>query len=118
MAFSTEGAPVEMLEESEEDTQIFYFTTFNPSIHYTPPSREFKEHLGFGVYTDIFSRYVWRGLLSSEGAVWQPSISFEAYGVGINVWANFPLIGGPNQGQFNEVDFTLYYHRNFKKLSF
>jgi hypothetical protein len=70
------------------------------------------------VYSDILSRYVWRGLLSSRSWVWQPSFSVDYYGVGFNVWANFPVGPQPDQGEFNEIDFTLYYHKVFRKITF
>lgn len=109
---------VEFEKEGEEEILATLPNTFNPSIHHRRPARKLTKHFGFGVYSDIFSLYVWRGLKSSRGAVWQPSFSLEYYGVGFNVWANFPLTQQPNQGQFNEVDFTLYFHRTFKKINF
>lgn len=114
------GETTELSEAGEPDQESTPVRTvdFNSSIHHRLPTRLKTKHFGFGVYSDILSRYVWRGLLSSEGAVWQPSFSLEYYGVGFNLWANFPLIGGPNQGQFNEVDFTLYYNKEYKKVTF
>jgi hypothetical protein len=49
----------------------------------------------------------------SEGAVWQPSGGIEWRGLGLNLWANFVLDNEPNQGEFNEVDLTLYYNARF-----
>jgi len=105
-------------KESEEGYRAVLPNAFNPSIHHRRPTRTKWEHFGFGVYSDILSRYVWRGLLSSRGWVWQPSLSVEYYGVGFNAWANFPMSAQPNQGQFNEIDLTLYYNHNFKKINF
>ncbi len=65
---------------------------------------------------DFYSQYIWRGIESSQGPVWQPAAAIEGYGVGFSVWGNFVLGDEPNQGQFNEIDLTLYYHRQFKKL--
>jgi len=106
--------------ETEEEmlAEAVLSTTFNPSIHHRRPVRQVADHLGFGVFSDFFSNYVWRGLLSSQGAVWQPSLTVEYYGVGFNVWANLPMTNEPNQGQFNEIDLTLYYNKNYKKINF
>ncbi|MDX1387189.1 MAG: hypothetical protein R3257_06330 [bacterium] len=113
-----DSTEVSAADEIDEEHRAILPNSFNPTIHHRRPSHLKTEHFGLGVYSDIDSRYVWHGLLSSEGAVWQPSFTVEYYGVGFNVWANFPLIGGPNQGQFNEVDFTLYYNKEFKKFTF
>lgn len=67
---------------------------------------------------DFFSQYVSKGLPSSDGAVWQPSITVEAYNVGLSVWSNFVLDDEPNQGQFNEVDFTPYYNLTIGNFNF
>ncbi len=66
--------------------------------------------------SDFYSRYMWHGIPFSQGAVWQPSATVEYHGVGFNVWTNFVLSEDPNQGEFNEVDFTLYYGRTVRKL--
>jgi len=117
-AFGEEPS-VDEFELTEEEVEILATlpNVFNPSIHHRRPARKIKK-FGFGVYSDIFSLYVWRGLKSSRGAVWQPSFSVEYYGLGFNTWANFPLTSQPNQGQFNEVDLTLYFHRIFRKITF
>ncbi len=91
---------------------------FNRSIHHREPTEEVAPHFGAGVYSDFLSEYVWRGLSSSRSAVWQPSFSLEYYGVGFNLWANMPIAPQPNQGQFNEIDLTLYYKNNWKMINF
>jgi len=89
---------------------------YQPSIHLRRPKVKFTEHLAFSVHMDFYSRYVWRGFAASQGPVWQPSFTFSFYGVGISVWANFVMGNEPNQGEFNEVDFYLFYHRKVKNL--
>ena len=67
---------------------------------------------------DFFSKYVSKGLPSSEGPVWQPSISAEYHNVGLSIWANFVLNDEPTQGQFNEVDVLPYYDLKIGNFSF
>ena len=85
-----------------------------------PPKKERKgiaEHLMIGVYSDFMSRYMSKELPDSKGPVWQPSATVEAYGFGLNVWSNFVLNSEPNQGEFNEVDFTPYYTAHIGNLT-
>ncbi len=67
------------------------------------------ENLMFEVTSDFRSLYVSKELRCSRGPVWQPSATVEFYGFGFNVWSNFVLNDEPNQGEFNEVDITVYY---------
>lgn len=67
------------------------------------------EHLMLAFYSNFRSLYMSREYPCSKGPVWQPSATIEAYNVGFNVWSNFVLNDEANQGQFNEVDLTLYY---------
>ncbi|MFH1653855.1 MAG: hypothetical protein ABIE74_07335 [Pseudomonadota bacterium] len=75
------------------------------------------KHLSANVEFDFLSKYVWRGLASSKGFVWQPSATLEFYGFGTTIWGNFVLNDEANQGQFNEIDFIPYYSTEFHKLS-
>lgn len=56
---------------------------------------------------DFNSRYVWRGLAYSQGAVAQPQVSWPWLDYNFSVWGNYVLNKEPNQGQFNEVDLYL-----------
>jgi len=91
---------------------------FNPSRNYTRPVLNFFQAIGFRANFDFKSRYVWNGIPYSEGLVWQPSAAVEAHGFGVSVLGNFVLDDEPNQGQFNEVDFTVYYGTKIKTLEF
>lgn len=82
-----------------------------------PKSKNFKDNFSASVEFDFLSKYIWRGLDSSRGAVWQPSVNAELYGFGVNIWANFPLANEPDQGQFNEIDFVPYYTIDVHGLS-
>jgi len=70
-----------------------------------------------GVEADFNSRYVWHGIAYSDGPVFQPSAWVSAYGLTFSPWANFVLGKEANQGQFNEVDFSLSYEREWKKFT-
>ena len=72
------------------------------------------EHLMLGLYSLFTTKYMSREYPCSIGPVWQPSATIELYKVGFNVWANFVLNNDEaNEGQFNEVDLTLYYTATF-----
>ncbi|MCE9625640.1 MAG: hypothetical protein K8R69_09360 [Deltaproteobacteria bacterium] len=73
--------------------------------------------VSFRFRSDFYSRYLWNGVPYSKGAVWQPSATLEFHGVGVTFWSNFVLGNEANQGQFNEVDITLYYRRSIGKWS-
>ncbi len=89
---------------------------FNSSRNYNRPVLNFIQKLGFRLNSDFHSRYVWNGIAYSNGPVWQPSAQIEFHGFGASVQGNFVLNDEPNQGQFNEVDFTGYYGRKIKKI--
>lgn len=72
--------------------------------------KKFVHHLKLSFFSNFRSRYVSRQYPNSLGPVWQPAGTIELYGLGLNVWANFVLNNEPNQGEFNEVDLTLYYN--------
>lgn len=76
------------------------------------------EHFKLLFESDFFSKYVSKGLPSSEGPVWQPSIAAEYRNVGLSIWANFVLNDEPNQGEFNEVDILPYYNLAIGNFSF
>lgn len=85
-----------------------------------PPSEKregLPENMMIGLYSNFRSTYVSKELPDSKGPVWQPSATVEAYGFGLNVWANFVLNDEPNQGEFNEVDFTTYYTAHIGHLT-
>lgn len=93
-----------------------------PSRHVVevPETKERKgpaEHLKIGLTSDFRSQYVSKELPDSLGPVWQPSATVELYGAGLNVWANFVLSDEPNQGEFNEIDFTTYYTAHIGNLT-
>ncbi|HSE84271.1 MAG TPA: hypothetical protein VLB01_06965 [Thermodesulfobacteriota bacterium] len=72
----------------------------------------------FGTEIDFNSRYVWRGIALSEGAVMQPSVWVSAFNFTFYIWGNFVLNDEPNQGEFNEVELILYYSRGWGNITF
>lgn len=87
-----------------------------PSRHYSRPNPDSWHRVRFQAQSTFSSRYVWNGIPCSRGPVWQPNASLEYRGFGFSVNANFVLSDEPNQGEFNEVDFTAYYGHSIKKL--
>jgi hypothetical protein len=62
------------------------------------------------VEIDYFSSYVWRGLLLTDGPVFQPSVTADYAGFSFNGWASMDLVDvNDNQGRINELDFTAEY---------
>jgi hypothetical protein len=58
-----------------------------------------------GASLDLNSRYIWRGMAWSEGAVLQPSAWTSLMGYNLMVWANYPLRQESGRQGFNEIDF-------------
>jgi hypothetical protein len=69
----------------------------------------------YGGELEIASRYVWRGLELSDGAVAEPLVWASAYGFTLSGWGNMPL-EGTNSGRFDEADATLQYSAEWGKL--
>jgi len=74
--------------------------------------------LNLGFELDFASQYVWRGIALSQGPVLQPSLWTTYRGFTFSIWGNFVLNDEPNQGQLNEVDFTLGYGRRSRHFFF
>lgn len=103
---------------------------YNQSVHQSLPSKYLLEvdptekrdtlieNLKIGLYSDFNSRYMSKEMPFSKGPVWQPSVTFELYGLGLNTWANFVLNDEANQGQFNEVDLIPYYNLEIGNFTF
>lgn len=70
----------------------------------------------YGGETDLNSRYVWRGVQLSDGAVLQPSVWASSHGIEFSVWGNLAADGG-NPGTCNELDLTLGYGTEFKGIA-
>jgi hypothetical protein len=66
--------------------------------------------------SSVFSQYVWRGMLLTNGPVLQNSVTTLWRGAHLNIWTNQDLnsVDG-RRGKFNEVDFDAGYDRSLKK---
>jgi hypothetical protein len=66
----------------------------------------------------LLNRYVWRGLLVTDGPVVQPVVEVEHRGFFVNVWGNMDLddVNG-NEREFNEIDLTFGYSHDFRLVS-
>jgi hypothetical protein len=65
----------------------------------------------WGVDLDLTSRYLWRGLAFSRGAVAQGDLWVSAGGFTASLWGNWDPNPDPGSGRFNEWDATLAYER-------
>ena len=63
--------------------------------------------ISFGAEFDFGSRYVWRGMALSDGAVVQPTAWVSAFGFTFSGWGNMGLQDAQGRGKFDEVDLTL-----------
>jgi hypothetical protein len=81
--------------------------------------------LTFAATLDIYSAYIWHGMIVNDEPVWQPyfglTYSFGDYGsVTADTWMNFDTTGNNSQrhvGGINEIDYTLTYAVNLGDLS-
>lgn len=64
----------------------------------------------FGFDAAFNNKYLWRGLLLTDGPVLQPSATVAWYRFSFNIWGNLDLDDANNMsGEFNEVDYTIDY---------
>jgi len=98
---------------------LYRETLFAKDTHHRRPAgaqRSFR-NLRYRLASYVTTQYVSFGKPFSRGAVWQPSGSIEWKGLGFNIWSNFVINRGPNEGQFNELDLTLYYDIKIDNLT-
>ncbi|MEW6758451.1 MAG: hypothetical protein AB1347_09535 [Acidobacteriota bacterium] len=65
----------------------------------------------WGLDLDLTSRYLWRGLVSSHGAVAQGDVWVSAGGFTASFWGNWDPDPFEGSGRFNELDADLAYER-------
>ena len=73
--------------------------------------------LSGGVETETNSRYVWRGLAFSEGAVQQSSLYCGLAGLTATLWLNHDYNSPSGQVGLNEVDLSVGYEFGVGRLS-
>jgi uncharacterized protein (TIGR02001 family) len=72
----------------------------------------------FGLDFAFVNKYVWRGILLTDGPVFQPAATLGYKGASINIWGNLDLDNvNDNAGEFNEIDLTLDYTHAIKEFS-
>jgi len=78
---------------------------------------EVRPGFSWGAESEACSRYLWRGIPWSEGAVLQPSVLAFSGGWSFEVWANFDLRGGGAERGLNEIDLSLAYEKEWPSLA-
>lgn len=73
-----------------------------------------EEKIKFGLSTDYYGKYIWRGQNINDRSVFQPAVSVSAYGFTGSIWGNMDmtnksLTAPDNAGEFSEFDYTLDY---------
>ena len=73
--------------------------------------------LEFGTDLAFVNKYVWRGMLLTDGPVFQPAATLGYRGASLNVWGNLDLDNAnDNAGEFNEIDLVLDYTHSIKEF--
>jgi hypothetical protein len=73
----------------------------------------------FSAESSVFSQYVWRGMLPTNGPVLQNSATALWRGAHLNLWTNLDLnSANGRRGKFNEVDFDAGYDRSWERAAF
>ncbi len=63
-------------------------------------------------------RYVWRGLILTDGPVIQPSVTVGDEDWSVNIWGNMDVdAANDNKSQFNELDVTLGWGKELGKYA-
>ena len=66
----------------------------------------------------LLNKYVWRGILLTDGPVLQPAVTFSTGHIKFNTWANVDLDQANGQASdINELDYTLDYTFSFSSHS-
>jgi hypothetical protein len=71
-----------------------------------------------GFESDLASRYIWRGLAFSSGAVTQNSIWFTKWGLTASLWSNYDIGSADVNPRLNEFDLGLAYESSFHNFDF
>jgi uncharacterized protein (TIGR02001 family) len=72
----------------------------------------------FAVDLAFVNKYVWRGMLLTDGPVFQPGATLGYKGASISVWGNLDLDNVNDlSGEFNEIDLVLDYTHSIKEFS-
>jgi hypothetical protein len=89
-----------------------------PQVAAPAPSEEPESNsVTYGFEADFNSRYLWRGISFSRGAVFQPSVWVNSGPYKALIWANMNMADEANQGEFNEVDYVIGYTHEIKYVT-
>ena len=72
-----------------------------------------SSHVTSGFESDLASRYIWRGLAFSSGAVTQNSIRFTKWGLTCSMWSSYDFGSKAVNPRLNEFDLGLLYESSF-----
>jgi hypothetical protein len=70
----------------------------------------------FSVDLSYMSKYVWRGAVLDENAVFQPSLTGGMGNLSVNLWGNMNLDTENSPRHLNEWDYTVDYSASFDKI--
>lgn len=73
--------------------------------------------LAIGAEATFDSRYTWRGIALSRGAVLQPAAYLTVRGLTFEFWSNFDLEPENLQRHYNETDLTVSYKKEWGRFS-
>jgi len=75
--------------------------------------------VSFGANAAFNSKYIWRGFNVNDDPVFQPDVWLSYKGLTLDVWGNMDLTDiHDNEGEFNEIDYTVDYSWDWNKLGF
>lgn len=73
--------------------------------------------LEYGFESDLASKYLWRGLSFSDGAVSQNSLWLTTHGFTASIWGNYDFRASSVDPSFNEIDLGLGHSIEFNRLT-
>jgi len=80
---------------------------------------EDDDNIAVSADVSFANKYVWRGIVLTEGFVMQPSMNVAVGALTFNAWANMDLEDiNDNEFEFNEVDLTADYAFETEMLAF
>lgn len=82
----------------------------------TVSGSENNKLIHFGAYNDFYSKYIWRGIILTNGAVFQPGLWVSLQNLSLTVSANINIDKGEKESNLDEVDALLSYGFEFGKF--
>ncbi|OGG00971.1 MAG: hypothetical protein A3F83_07430 [Candidatus Glassbacteria bacterium RIFCSPLOWO2_12_FULL_58_11] len=98
--------------------QVKHWSAFLFATLAFPIMAEASERLELSTDAAIVSKYVWRGIVVTDGAVVQPAVTVAYGGLSLNVWGNYDLDNvNSTDYRFTEADYTLDYTLALRNVS-